>query len=85
MANALTIRKRINRPSLKVERSTWEIGASLDFESSKAGATGKDVDLMVNKQGPAPVYLTVESAFPAYIGLPSKNKILLDTCRSKLY
>lgn len=68
-----------------MERSTWEIGASLDFESSKIGATGKDVDLTVKMQGPAPVYLTVESAFPAYIGLPSKNKILLETRRSKSY
>lgn len=52
-----------------MERSTWEIVASLGFESSKMVETGKDVDLMVSKQGPVPVYLTVESAFPAYIGL----------------
>lgn len=70
LANVSTMRKKkINRPSLKVERSTWVIGASLDFESSKVVATGKDVDLMVNMQGPVPVYLTVQSAFPAYIGL----------------
>ena len=67
--------KKINRPSPKVERSTWEIGASLDFESSKVFVTGKDVDLTVSKHGPAPVYLTVQRAFPAYIGLPqSKEK-----------
>ena len=61
---------------MKVERSTWEIEASLDFESSITGETGKDVDLMVNMQGPAPVYLTVESAFPAYIGLQKKKLII---------
>lgn len=55
-----------------VERSTWEIEASSDFESAESGDTGKDVDLMVNMQGPAPVYLTVQSALPAYIGLPYK-------------
>lgn len=66
-----------NRPSPKVERSTWVIGASFDFESAKMGDTGKDVDLIVNKQGPAPVYRTVQSAFPAYIGLPYENIILL--------
>lgn len=43
--------------------------ASLDFESDEMGETGYDVALMVNRQGPTPVYRTVQSAFPAYIGL----------------
>lgn len=45
----------INRPSPKVERSTWRIGAALDLALSD-GATGKDVDLIVNMQGLEPVY-----------------------------
>ena len=57
--------KRVNRPSSKVERSTSEIGASLHFESAELGGIGKDVDRMVNIQGLAPVYRTVQSAFPA--------------------
>ena len=66
--------KQKNTPSSKVERSTWDIGASLDFESTEFWGTGKDVDLIVNIQGLAPVYRTVQSAFPAYIGLYMKSK-----------
>ena len=51
--------------------------ASLDFESDEMGETGYDVALMVNRQGPTPVYRTVQSAFPAYIGLRCENIILL--------
>jgi len=40
-----------------------------DFESTGFWETGKEVDLIVNIQGLAPVYRTVQSAFPAYIGL----------------
>lgn len=59
-----------------MERSTWEIGASFDFEPAEMGDTGKDVDLMLSRQGPAPVYRTVQRAFPAYIGLPYEKIIL---------
>lgn len=57
--------KITNRPWPKFERSTWSIDAGLGFESTGADETGKEVDLTVNKQGPEPVYRTVQRAFPA--------------------
>lgn len=61
----ITVRKKVNGPSSKAERSTWEIEAPLDLDSSELLGIGKDVALMVNIQGLAPVYRTVHSAFPA--------------------
>lgn len=63
----ITVRKKVNRPSSKAERSTWEIEGPLDLDSAKLLGTGteKDVALTVNIQGLAPVYRTVHSAFPA--------------------
>lgn len=61
----LTVRKKVNRPSSKAERSTWEIEGPLDLDSAKLLGTEKDVALTVNIQGLAPVYRTVHSAFPA--------------------
>lgn len=61
----LTVRKKVNRPSSKAERSTWEIEGPLDLNSTKLLGTEKDVALTVNIQGLAPVYRTVHSAFPA--------------------
>lgn len=54
-----------NRPLLKVERSTWEIGAASDTASVGIGGTENEVDLIVIIQGSTPVYRTVERAFPA--------------------
>ena len=65
MTKHVSDQKIINRPSPKVERSTWSIGAGLGFESADFEATGKEVDLMVNIQGFEPVYRTVQRAFPA--------------------
>lgn len=48
-------KRTLNRPSLKFERSILEIVAFFDSESAVIGVTGKDVDLIVNIQGPAPV------------------------------
>lgn len=61
----ITVRKKVNRPSSKAERSTWEIEAPLDLDSAELLGIGKDVALTVNIQGLAPVYRTVHSAFPA--------------------
>lgn len=61
----ITVREKVNRPSSKAERSTWEIEGPLDLDSAKLLGTEKDVALTVNIQGLAPVYRTVHSAFPA--------------------
>jgi hypothetical protein len=53
-----------NKPSLRKERSTWVIGAT--FVSDIASVVGEnEVDLILIIQGSSPVYLTVQSAFPA--------------------
>jgi hypothetical protein len=53
-----------NKPSPRKERSTWVIGAT--FVSDIASAVGEnEVDLILIIQGSSPVYLTVQSAFPA--------------------
>jgi hypothetical protein len=53
-----------NKPSLRKERSTWVIGAT--FVSDIASLVGEnEVDLILIIQGSSPVYLTVQSAFPA--------------------
>lgn len=53
-----------NRPSLIVERSTWEIGAASD-NAVEVGGNENEVDLTVIIQGSMPVYRTVQRAFPA--------------------
>jgi hypothetical protein len=53
-----------NKPSLRKERSTWVIGAT--WVSDIASVVGEnEVDLILIIQGSSPVYLTVQSAFPA--------------------
>jgi hypothetical protein len=53
-----------NKPSLRKERSTWVISAT--FVSDIASVVGEnEVDLILIIQGSSPVYLTVQSAFPA--------------------
>jgi hypothetical protein len=53
-----------NKPSPRKGRSTWVIGAT--FVSDIASAVGEnEVDLILIIQGSSPVYLTVQSAFPA--------------------
>lgn len=47
------LQKIFNQPSEKVERSTFSITAALD--SAGIEMDGKDVDLMVNRQGSRPV------------------------------
>jgi hypothetical protein len=59
--------------------SIWSIDATLDFESDEVESTGKEVDLIVNIQGLLPVYLTVQSAFPAYIGLMKRRDSEIST------
>lgn len=53
-----------HKPSLRKERSTWVMGATLVSDiDSVAGEN--DVDLILIIQGDSPVYRTVQSAFPA--------------------
>jgi len=48
-----------NRPSLKVERSTCEIGDASDTASVEVVGIENEVDLIVIIQGSMPVYRTV--------------------------
>jgi hypothetical protein len=55
---------KLNKPSLRKERSTWVIGATLVSDIDSVVGEN-DVDLILIIQGFSPVYLTVHSAFPA--------------------
>ena len=55
---------KLNKPSLRKERSTWVIGATLAFDIDSIVGEN-DVDLILIIQGFSPVYRTVQSAFPA--------------------
>lgn len=62
-------KQAVGLPTSSIERSTSDIADLFDANSMDFAGTGNDVDLMVNIQGSAPVYLTVQSALPAYMGL----------------
>jgi hypothetical protein len=55
---------KLNKPSLRKERSTWVIGATLVSDIDSVVGEN-DVDLILIIQGFSPVYRTVQSAFPA--------------------
>ena len=56
--------RKLYKPSLRKERSTWVIGATLVSDTDSV-AGENDVDLILIIQGDSPVYRTVQSAFPA--------------------